>query len=495
MGGGAASSKKAAPAAALDDMTRVQSLTFEGIRAGKDMVVRAPTGSGKTLAFVVPVVEGLHPDQGLSVLVMCPLRLLANQISTVFRRFCDPKGMTVLTLVGGGESQSDVRALQDPGSVAHVLVATPGVLRASLSNPEAKRKMSSVRTVVIDEAHRMLDPSFMGVMREILAATSKDRQTLMFSATLSDEITRSEFLRADSVTVVDASEGAAGDLSSPDAAVSTVDQYAIVRDVASHPSVVAAVLQKHAAAMTAMKGGGSKKPPEKYSNVDLSDATKEVLSTWWGSKSDASASSWKAMVFVQGNAYVDVFARALSARLQNVFCVHGDKRQKDRVRESDRFRDTPESVLVTSDASAMGMDYEGVTLVIQVGFTNRRDYIQRLGRTGRAGARGTNVVLIDPAEAHHVTTELAMKESAPTPDLVPSDDDVTGSAVDVTAVAKPGDRKRAYRSWLGFLASHMKAFRLSGAAATDYAKRFSKGMGLGEPDEAVIKAKLHIRGP
>src|SRR5438309_6377829 len=169
----------------IDGTFEIQALVLADAIAGRDVLAKSRTGSGKTLAFAVPIVERLeHSQKSPEALILVPTRELATQVADEFRGIIDPKQMKVATVYGGvGIADQGKRA-----GKADIVVATPGRL-LDLVNRRLL-KLDRVRICVLDEADRMLDMGFLPDVSKILSMLPSERQTMLFSATLSGEVGR-----------------------------------------------------------------------------------------------------------------------------------------------------------------------------------------------------------------------------------------------------------------------------------------------------------------
>lgn len=311
----------------------IQDQAIPHIIDGKDVIGLANTGTGKTAAFLLPIIERqsgimLRP----SVLIMAPTRELAQQIDEEFKVFS--KGLNLYsTLVVGGMNID--RQIRDLRRRPHLIIGTPGRLKDLLQRRELQLK--NMTTLVLDEADRMLDMGFLPDMRAIIGAMPRERQTLFFSATITPEISVlvNEFLN-DPVTVsVRTSETA-----------EHVEQDVIeYRDKAEKIELLTDMLRNEA-----------------YEKVLVFGETKFGV-------------------------------QRLSDHLDNIgipsVAIHGNKNQSQRQRALKQFKDEKVRVLVATDVAARGLDIPNVTHVINFDTPQTyEDYIHRIGRTGRAGARG-----------------------------------------------------------------------------------------------------------
>jgi ATP-dependent RNA helicase RhlE len=322
----------------------VQQLVVRDALAGHDLLVQSPTGSGKTLAFGIPVLERLSPGSGsVGALVLAPTRELAGQIVDELRPLAEVRGLRIAAVYGGVGFGPQIKAARR----ADVLVATPGRLEDLIARGVVS--LSEIRILVLDEADRMLDMGFKPVVDRIVGLTPSKRQTLFFSATL---------------------EGATGKVAA-----------AYTREARRHT---------HA---------------PKQAKADIEHRFLSVNSQ--GEKLDhlveqlGGADCGPTLVFVRTKRGADRLAKRLRSHKIEAVAMHGDKSQRQRERALARFEDGEVEALVATDVAARGIDVEGVTHVINYDAPEDRDaYVHRIGRTGRAGRRGTGVsfVLADQAD-------------------------------------------------------------------------------------------------
>ena len=336
--GGLGLSKRALAAVeelGYDEPTPVQSLAIPQVIAGKDVMAAAQTGTGKTAAFLLPTLDGLgHAGKGEGplMLVVTPTRELAQQIEDAAELICRHTGHRTVVLVGGVGYEPQRQALRRG---CDLLVATPGRLQDLMNQHEAD--LSSVRVLVLDEADRMLDMGFLPDMRRIVAATPSQRQTLLFSATLDDDVlSNTKSLVRRPVRVEVARKGTAAE---------TVDQYVLPVSPEAKSAVLAELLRRE------------------------------------GSR--------RVIVFCRGKHRADGICRKL--RKAGVLCapIHGNRSQNQRERALANFRDGQVDVLVATDVLARGIDIPDVSYVVNFDVpSDAEDYIHRIGRTGRAGESG-----------------------------------------------------------------------------------------------------------
>jgi ATP-dependent RNA helicase RhlE len=323
----------------------VQQLVVRDALAGHDLLVQSPTGSGKTLAFGIPMVERIDPGAGhISALVLAPTRELAGQIVDELRSIADARDLRIAAVYGGVGFGPQSKAARR----ADVLVATPGRLEDLIARGVVS--LDSVRILVLDEADRMLDMGFKPAVSRIVAQTPDDRQTLFFSATL---------------------EGATGKIAT-----------AFTRDALRH---------------TQPADDRAKADIEhRFLHVDSQSAKLDHLVDQLRNGEKGST-----LVFVRTKRGADRLTKRLRTRKVEAVAMHGDKSQRQRERALARFEAGEVDALIATDVAARGIDVAGITHVVNFDAPGDRDsYLHRVGRTGRAGRRGTGIsfVLSDQAD-------------------------------------------------------------------------------------------------
>lgn len=322
--------------------TPVQAQAIPAAREGRDLVGIAQTGTGKTGAFLLPALERQVHKEGLHTLVLCPTRELAQQVAEDARALAQHTELWVGEIYGGvplGPQIRDLRAGFD------VIVATPGRLIDHLERGNVD--LSEVEVLVLDEADRMLDMGFRPQIEAILARLPKERQTLLFSATMPNGV------HALALRILDDPEWIA--VARPATAADKVEQ----RVYPVRPE------QKSALLMDLLQ----------------QDGMDQVL------------------VFTR----TKVGADALYARIQGtgatVSVLHGDRDMRDRQKALDTFASGKVRILVATDVAQRGLDIDGISHVINYDVPqNPDDYVHRIGRTGRAGASGTAITFLTPGE-------------------------------------------------------------------------------------------------
>ena len=325
-------------------MTPVQAQSLPSILAGRDLIGQAPTGSGKTVAFGLGLLHHLDPElRRVQALVLCPTRELADQVAKEIRRLAASiPNLKVLILTGGVPLGPQLASLRKD---SHVVVGTPGRVQEMLRKKVLH--FAHVRTLVLDEADRMLDMGFEEAIREIVGKTPAKRQTLLFSATYPEEIRaigRSVLRDPLEVTVAATTSEQA-----------PVEQLFFETELKNKPALLAGVLLHY--------------KPE------------------------------SSVVFCNTRSDVADVADALNELGFSALALHGDLEQRDRDEVLVRFANRSCSVLVASDVAARGLDIKELAAVINYELPHDPDtYVHRIGRTARAGRGGLVLSLVTPRE-------------------------------------------------------------------------------------------------
>jgi len=326
------------------EATPIQSGAIPLIQTGHDVVATAETGSGKTAAFLIPLIDRLHldPPAGAAMLVIEPTRELAAQVGREFQLLARHTRLRAAVIVGG---ESMRRQLDEIKAGAQVLIACPGRLLDHLERGSIK--LDHLRAVVIDEADRLLDMGFMPQVRRIMKLVPRERQTLMFSATMGSaaEMIAREFLR-------DPKRVTIGAKAAPPAAIV---QTVCTATHADKEAILEAILRR----------------PEVES----------------------------AIVFTRTKSRTDRVARTLKRHGVKAIPIHGDLSQGQRTAALAGFRRRTYRVMVATDVAARGLDVPGVSHVINFDLPDEpENYIHRIGRTARAGLSGYAISLVTPEE-------------------------------------------------------------------------------------------------
>jgi ATP-dependent RNA helicase RhlE len=326
----------------------VQRMVIPDVLAGHDLLAQSPTGSGKTLAFGIPMVERLKgTDVRPSALVLAPTRELAIQIVDDLREIAHSRALSIAAVYGGAGIVKQARI----AARAHILVATPGRLLDLIDRREFS--LHRVKLLVLDEADRMLDMGFRPVVEKIVKMTAKDRQTLLFSATLEGEVGRI-------------------------AKAYTTDA------------------RRHEHAHSAERKGDVE---HRFVSVSHEGKVARLVTELNDSKRGLT------LVFVRTKRGADRLVKRLAASNVQAVAMHGDKSQAQREKALARFEAGVIDTLVATDVAARGIDVAGITHVINFDIPgSREDYVHRIGRTARAGASGTGVTFVVHDQARELVS-------------------------------------------------------------------------------------------
>lgn len=330
--------------------TPIQQQAIPLILQGRDVLAGAQTGTGKTAGFTLPMLQLLAgakvaPGQFRQVraLVLTPTRELAAQVYESVRTYGKHMPLFVQAVFGGVSINNQIKLLQKG---CDIVVATPGRLLDLVNQKHID--LSHVQILVLDEADRMLDMGFLPDIRKVLERLPKKRQTLLFSATYSNEI----------------------------------------------KTLAASVLRDPVPVEVAKQNATADKVSERVYGI-AREHKRELLSYLVGS------GNWQqVLVFVRTKHGADRLAKQLQTDGIRTAALHGDKTQGARNKALDNFKTGQISVLVATDIAARGLDIDQLPHVVNFDLPQvAEDYVHRIGRTGRAGASGEAISLVCPEEA------------------------------------------------------------------------------------------------
>ncbi|MGN6848570.1 MAG: DEAD/DEAH box helicase [Sphingomicrobium sp.] len=330
-----------------EEPTPIQSAAIPSVLMGKDLIGIAQTGTGKTAGFVLPMLDILHHGRSRALmprsLILEPTRELAMQVAENFEKYGKYHKLSMALLIGGVQMGDQVKALEKG---VDVLIATPGRLMDLFGR--GKILLTGCELLVIDEADRMLDMGFIPDIEEICSKLPKSRQTLLFSATMPPPIQKL----------------AAKFLNDP-------KRVEVARPATANVNIDQRVVEVR---------------PDKKKDV-----LKELL------RSDEVRN---AIVFCNRKTTVRELTSSLRRAHFAAGQIQGDMDQSQRIAEFDRFKKDEINILVASDVAARGLDVKGVSHVFNFDVPwQPDDYVHRIGRTGRAGAKGIAITLATKADA------------------------------------------------------------------------------------------------
>ncbi|MEG0798602.1 MAG: DEAD/DEAH box helicase [Acidaminococcaceae bacterium] len=314
----------------------VQEQAIPALFAGKDVIARAQTGTGKTLAFLIPLMEKIDPSKKfVQALIIAPTRELALQITAETKKLIGDSELKTLTVCGGRDFETQKNKLQGN---TQIMVGTPGRLLDHIR--KGNTNLGGVTYLVLDEVDEMLQQGFIDEASELIGMTDEHRQTVLCSATLSEEVRKLGKRITKNCALIDIN---------PDmATVENTQQICI-------------------------------KTTEEYKNKALETLIERF-------------NPYLMIVFCFSKERAIALADYLATAQYNVDVLHGEMSQTKRKTVMKAFRDAKLQILVASDLAARGLDIEGVTHVINYDIPHDVDwYVHRIGRTGRAGNEGVAV--------------------------------------------------------------------------------------------------------
>jgi len=335
--------------------TPIQAQAIPVVLEGHDLMAGAQTGTGKTAAFALPMLQKLLPHASASTspakhpvraLILVPTRELAVQVEQSVKAYAKHTNLRSLVVFGGVDIKTQTPHLKNG---VEILVATPGRL---LDHIEQKTvQLNQVQVLVLDEADRMLDMGFMPALKRILALLPRQRQSLMFSATFSDEIKKlsEDFMNYPTLLEVARSNATSENITQKVYLVEHGDKHQLLSQL--------------------LRG----------------DDAKQVI------------------VFTKTKLTASHLAKQLQREGVSADAIHGDKSQLERMQALEAFKQGKVSVLIATDVAARGLDIDSLPMVINYEIPHAaEDYVHRIGRTGRAGASGTAISLVSPEEEKYL---------------------------------------------------------------------------------------------
>ncbi|WP_066313951.1 DEAD/DEAH box helicase [Bacillus sp. FJAT-29814] len=334
--------------------TPVQQQAIPIIMNGRDLIGQAQTGTGKTFAFVLPILEKLKRDgDQIQALIVTPTRELALQITDEIQKLIEGlEEVHVLAAYGGQDVDKQLRKLKNK---PQIVVGTPGRLLDHIRRGTIH--LANLSFLVLDEADQMLHIGFLNEVEDIIKETPKQRQTMLFSATIPDEVRKlaNKYMRSPEYIQIEKVQGPADNVKQ--IAIHTIDRA------------------------------------KQATLIQLIETHRPFL----------------AVIFCRTKRRVSKLYEILRARGFSCDELHGDLSQAKREQVMKRFRDAEVQLLIATDVAARGLDVEGVTHVFNYDIPqDSESYIHRIGRTGRAGLKGLAITLYSSAD--RPTLDLIEKE-------------------------------------------------------------------------------------
>ncbi len=332
----------------FSEMTPIQAATIAPLLAGKDLIGQSQTGSGKTAAFLIPILVKIEiTESAPQALVLCPTRELCDQVLLECRKFAKAfQGLKTVALVGGQPYPPQLQALQNG---VHLAVGTPGRTLELLRSGQFSAK--NLKCLVLDEADRMLDEGFADEMTAILEKLPRNRQTIFFSATFTENVeklSRRFQKEAERITIDVETHGAP-----------LIEQYVYAAEKDQKKETLVRILLTHPSMCT--------------------------------------------LIFCRMKSTVDELGRFLAQAKVRCEVLHGDLEQSERDRAITLFRNGSLRILVATDVAARGIDIDALELVINYDLpVSPEIYVHRIGRTGRAGRSGAAVSIATGFESSKI---------------------------------------------------------------------------------------------
>ena len=365
--------------------TEVQQNAIPPILFGKDVLVRSETGSGKTFAFVLPILQKIDKNSDdIGALIVCPTRELAIQVADQTKKVADVLDMKVCAVFGGSTIDRQVKSLKKK---PQVVIGTTGRILDLIKRRTLK--LESANFVVLDEADEMLDMGFLPDIEKIFAHTKKDRQTLMFSATIPDEIKElAKNYQHNSVLI---------EIGEANKALGTISQNYIFVQKKQKQNLLAELL---------------------YSEIYE-----------------------KCIVFVNTKQFAEELEHLLCKKKLSAKAIHGDMKQAERRRVLDAFREGKIEVLLATDVASRGLDIKDVKYVVNFDLPYETEfYVHRIGRTARAGKSGVVINLITSLEQLSLMRQIEKQTSAKIELYKTNNENILHFYVDTKKLAKENNR-------------------------------------------------------
>lgn len=331
------------------EFTEIQEKTIPLIQQGQDIIGQAYTGSGKTAAYGVPALEKVIRGQGIQVLILVPTRELCNQVTTEMHKFSKYKHVRIAEIYGGVSINPQIDALKQ----ADVIICTPGRLLDHLGRRTIN--ISRIKILVLDEADKMFEMGFIDDVKEIIKHTPREKQTLLFSATMPQEV------------------------------------LDISHHYMRHPTKIK--LQTHVDKSKLVQHYYEIGAHDKFSLLDhlLKEQAEGLV-----------------IIFCATRNRVDDVRNNLQKQGFVAQALHGGLSQNKRKQVMDAFHARKLDILIASDVAARGLDIKDVGLIINYDLPKTPlDYVHRIGRTARAGSTGKVISLLAPVDHDNFRRILA----------------------------------------------------------------------------------------
>ncbi len=340
---------KAAEELGFTEWTDIQEKSIPLIQQGKDVIGQSFTGSGKTAAFGLPMLERVIYNAGLQAVILVPTRELCEQVTQEMKKFSKYKKMRIVAVYGGVSINPQITHLRS----ADIVIGTPGRFLDHVTR--GTMQLHKVRILVLDEADRMCDMGFIDDVKRIISRLPQERQTLLFSATISPEV------------------------------------HDIVKHYMHQPEKI--VVQSYV---------DEGKLLQYYYDVDARDKFSLLVHLLRNTKSRL------AIIFCATRRRVDIVSKNLYKNGIRSLALHGGLTQQRRKQAMDMFHGNQADILVASDVAARGLDVKHVSHIINYDIPKTaKEYIHRIGRTARAGSEGSVISLLSHQDYENFRNVLA----------------------------------------------------------------------------------------
>ncbi len=332
--------------AGFEQTTDIQQAAIPLIIAGKDVIAESPTGTGKTLAYLIPALELIQSDSdSIQAVVLAPSRELVMQIFDVAREWANGGGVRVASFIGGVALDRQLEKLKKK---PQLVIGTPGRIEELIK--KKKMKMHEVKTIVLDEGDCLLVKEHLQTISAIIKSTQKDRQVVLFSATVSKEMqaTAEQWMKEPELI--------------------TFEKTAELKSQVQHVYLIC----------------------DKRDKISLLEKL-------------AKSKGMRALAFAKDIGNLSVFADKLIFKNVNLAVLHSDTKKQDREAAIKGFRAGKYSLLLATDVAARGLDIVELPFIINIDVpTLATQYVHRSGRTGRQGAKGIVISIVAPGEVREL---------------------------------------------------------------------------------------------
>lgn len=363
------------------ELMPIQQQMIPEMVAGNDIVAESPTGSGKTLAYILPILQRVDPKRSATqAMIIAPSQELSMQIVNVLREWTEGTDVTVTPLIGGANVQRQLDKLKKKPTI---VVGTPGRLNELVKSK--KLKMHEVRIMVLDEGDQLMAREHRGVMKDLIEKTQQERQLVLVSATITEEI-----------------------------------------------ELVAERLMKHPTRLQVSAEDLPKQGKVTHSFVKVDERDKTDLL-----RSLSHMKGVKALAFVNSLDQVLMKESKLKFRDAKVATLHSEMKKEERKKALDDFRKGDTAVLIATEVAARGLDIDQVTHVVHVDVPmSIEQYLHRSGRTGRAGADGEVLTLLAYADEKYYKKLTKQLPDKPVQKMMHGGELVEGNSKTITSKGK-----------------------------------------------------------